>query len=430
MPLRDDLLTPISEDSPGGVSLQYDPLFDRVKEARREDPDLPPGELPEGPRKVADYGMVQRLAEEALATKTKDLQLAVWLTEALLHREGYGGLAQGLGLLRDLLADFWEVLYPELEDGDAEPRAAKLDWRGSHRLVLAARTVPLTAAGYGYLRYEESRDVGYESAARESDDRMRRRQAKIAEGKLAAEDWDRAVDQTDVAVYQRLAAELDAATAALDALDAVAQERFGDVAPDFRPLRDVLEQVRAVPRAILARRLPQAPATTGVGASDGPAAGNGAAAGPAGALPAGGHGDDGLAVGVRRRAAGGPSLQEQAAAELRAGRAARAVELLMSAARRGRSRRDRFLRRTTVARIMVDASLYGVATPLLEQLVAEIEEFKLEEWEPGEVVATPLALLWRCYDRTDVGGSIKENLYLRICRLDPVQAIALAPAGG
>jgi hypothetical protein len=120
---------------------------------------------------------------------------------------------------------------------------------------------------------------------------------------------------------------------------------------------------------------------------------------------------------------------EIASAEVRAGRPARAGEMLMAAASRGRSRRDRFIRRTSVARIMVEAGLFPVAIPMLEQLLAEIDEFKLEDWEAGAVVATPMSLLWRCYDRTDQHDA-REPLYLRICQLDPVQAIALTPQGG
>lgn len=421
MPLRDDLLTPIPGDSPAGVSLRYDPLFDRVKEARREDDDLPSGELPAGPRKLADHALVQRLAGEAIATRSKDLQLAAWLTEAQLRREGYAGLAGGLGLLRDLIDQFWDTLHPELEDGDAELRAAPLDWVGG-RLVFAARSVPLTKSGLTHLKFEESRDVGYEAATQGSDDKAQRRQEKLTEGKIAAEDWDRAVEGTDVAFYDRLVGELDAALEALAALDELSQARFGDVAPGYSPLRETLEQVRLVAQAILTRKRPPEPELTGEAeGADGDegegAAGNGAAHG------AGGFG------GARRRASGGPSLVELANVEVRAGRPARAVDMLMSAAARGRSRRDRFIRRTAVARIMVEAGLYPVAVPLLEQLLAEIDEFKLEEWEAGDVVATPMALLWRAYDRTG-NDREKEPLYLRICRLDPVQAIALTPQDG
>jgi type VI secretion system protein ImpA len=44
MALRDELLNPIAGANPGGVELRYDPLFDKIKEARREDEDVPQGE--------------------------------------------------------------------------------------------------------------------------------------------------------------------------------------------------------------------------------------------------------------------------------------------------------------------------------------------------------------------------------------------------
>ena len=93
MPLRDDLLNPIPGDSPSGTNLRYAPVYDKIKEARRQDDDAPQGEW-QRERKVADYKQVIKLAGETLATQTKDLQLAAWLTEAFLHQEGFGGLQQ------------------------------------------------------------------------------------------------------------------------------------------------------------------------------------------------------------------------------------------------------------------------------------------------------------------------------------------------
>lgn len=417
MPLRDDILTPIAGDDPAGVNLRYDPLYDKVKEARREDDDLPVGELPVGPRKTADYPLVIRLASEALATKTKDLQLAAWLTEALVNRDGFDGLAEGLTLLRDLLVNFWDTVHPELEDGDAELRAAPLDWIGG-RIVLAVRTIPLTKAGHGHLAFAESRDVGYDAAAQESDDKRRRRQEKIDDGKLSAEEWDQAVQATDIAFYKKMADAIAASFGALTSLDEVTSEKFGDLAPSYTPLREAIEQVQMTSGAILRKRLPPEPEPQQE--LEGETAPDGADGDGSGTTVTGGG---------RRRAAGGPSLVDRASAEVRAGRPARAIDMLMSAANRGRSRRDRFIRRTAVARIMVEAGLFLVAVPLLEQLLAEIDEFKLEDWESGSVVATPMSLLWRSYDRTD-NQHLKEPLYLRICRLDPVQAIALTPQDG
>jgi type VI secretion system protein ImpA len=74
----------------------------------------------------------------------------------------------------------------------------------------------------------------------------------------------------------------------------------------------------------------------------------------------------------------------------------------------------------------VDAGLESVAVPILQELLAQIEAHKLEEWEAGEVVAQPLALLYRCLDKVEGDQSAKRDLYLRLCRLDPLQAIGFA----
>lgn len=89
MPLREDLLTPIPGDNPSGPNLRYDPVYDQIKEARREDE----GEQGVFHReaKKADVKLVIKLAGDTLATRSKDLQLAAWLTEALLRREGFPG---------------------------------------------------------------------------------------------------------------------------------------------------------------------------------------------------------------------------------------------------------------------------------------------------------------------------------------------------
>src|SRR5258707_3186110 len=130
MPLLDDLLHPIPGDNPSGASLRYDPLYDKIKEARRRDDNAPQGDW-QRERKAADYKQVVKLAGDALGTRTKDLQLAAWLTEALLHQEGFSGLRQGLDLLRGLIENFWDTLYPEIEDGDVELRAAPVAWVGT-----------------------------------------------------------------------------------------------------------------------------------------------------------------------------------------------------------------------------------------------------------------------------------------------------------
>ena len=93
--LIDAVLAPIPGDHPAGKDLRYDPRYDQVKEARREDLELPPGGLATE-RKVADWAQVVTLGRQLLEKETKDLQLAAWLTESLFKKDGLVGLATGL----------------------------------------------------------------------------------------------------------------------------------------------------------------------------------------------------------------------------------------------------------------------------------------------------------------------------------------------
>ncbi|MFN9459785.1 MAG: ImpA family type VI secretion system protein, partial [Acidobacteriota bacterium] len=102
MPLREDLLNPIPGDNPSGEYLYYTPVYDKIKAARREDDEGPVGEW-QRERKLADWNTVMKLAGESLATKTKDLQLAAWLTEAHLRKEGFGEFRKSLEMIKGVV---------------------------------------------------------------------------------------------------------------------------------------------------------------------------------------------------------------------------------------------------------------------------------------------------------------------------------------
>jgi type VI secretion system protein ImpA len=124
----------------------------------------------------------------------------------------------------------------------------------------------------------------------------------------------------------------------------------------------------------------------------------------------------------------GHAAFDRAMDEVRAGRPQKGIELLMREAEQEKSPRARFLRRAEAAGIMVDVGLEPVALPILNELVQQIEDHKLEEWELAEVVARPMGLLYRALEKLGGDAVLKDTLYQRICRLDPMQAIAF-PAG-
>ena len=241
MPLPEGLLNPIPGDNPSGKTLRYDPVYDKIREARREEDVLPQGEWSREVKK-ADYLVVIKLSTEALSTKSKDLQLAAWLTEAVMFRDHLAGLCEGLDLLRGYLEKFWDTLYPEIDDGDLEFRSAPLGWVGS-KLDVGVRRLPLTKSKLDYFKYQESRRVGYEADA-VGEEKAAARATAIAEKKCTAEEFDEAVRATGDAYYEKLAANLLAALESLQSLETLSDEKFGREAPGYGNLRTALEELQ------------------------------------------------------------------------------------------------------------------------------------------------------------------------------------------
>ncbi len=257
MLLRDDLLNPLPGDQVCGQDLRYSPLYDKLKEARREEEDVSQGDW-EYEIKKADYPLVLKLSQEVLSTKSKDLQVAAWLTEALLRMEGFAGLQQGMDVVRRLLENFWEGVYPQLEDGDAELRAAPLDWMGS-RFADLVKNVPLTKAGHDFLRYKESRAVGYESDA-VGEEKEAARAAAIRDGKLTAEEFDKALADTPKDSYKGRLQSVQDCLESLSGLREVCENKFpADARPSFSRLNDALEEMRALIRSLLQKKLEREP---------------------------------------------------------------------------------------------------------------------------------------------------------------------------
>ncbi len=250
--MRDDILNPIPGDNPSGRSLRLDPLYDKISEARREDDSLAQGAW-QRERKVADHGLAIRLIEQALASESKDLQLAAWLCDSLLKREGIAGLRNGIALCQVLVERFWETLYPEIEDGELEDRSAPLEWVAS-KLLIPIKSVPLCSAGYNFLDYNDSRSIEYEELAKSKDQKTAREKA-LKDGKLAPELFDKSFSETPKVFYAELEGQLDCALEALRLLNETCAEKFGpQAAPSFTKLQDALREVRHVVHQFLQKK--------------------------------------------------------------------------------------------------------------------------------------------------------------------------------
>jgi hypothetical protein len=65
----------------------------------------------------------------------------------------------------------------------------------------------------------------------------------------------------------------------------------------------------------------------------------------------------------------------------------------------------------------------AIAQPLLDDIAAEIESHKLDDWEDRELVAGALAFVMQSSKKIQGDAKAKQAIFERICRLDPVQAL-------
>lgn len=240
MPINvSELLAPVSDTSPCGDDLLFSAEFDAIQLARKfDDPSLDQGEWVTD-IKEADWGFVVEQSTALLRSRTKDLRLAVWLTEALALEDGIAGLTQGYALLAGLCRDYWDQVHPLADGEGAEYRLGNVGWL-SGRTAELLRTVPLTegaASAFSMLDWDVAQYVA--QAVRRDPGEAE----EIARGKPSVEQIDASKRMTPVAFYATLLANLNAFRAALEALEAVLDARAGDAAPSFRLARDAYESV-------------------------------------------------------------------------------------------------------------------------------------------------------------------------------------------
>ena len=253
-----EFLVPIATESPSGESLRWEDEYAQIERAREEDDDDPEGPWKKRDPKKADWDAVITLGLKVLKDKSKDLQIAAWVAEAMVRRRGLIGLRDGLRLIRALQDTFWETAHPEA--GEIELRDGIYDFLDNEKqLPLLIRGQPLTNVSglgpYSLLKFNESREV--ENQLRKPPKEGEDLEATFKEeGKIRASDFDKAADATDRAFYvmtiERLAECLEAVKQLN--LSIKAPEHCGKNGHGLTKTTAALEEVAKLAGQILARK--------------------------------------------------------------------------------------------------------------------------------------------------------------------------------
>ena len=427
------ILAPIPGDNPAGEDLRYSPVYDQIKEARRADDLLDQGEW-QRDIKTSDWDAVITTSVEALTQKTKDLQIAVWLTEALVHLEGFSGLAMGLKILTGFFRDCWDHVYPEIEEGDLDFRIGPIEFM-NEKLWLSVKQIPLSdkdaTAGYSWLQWQESRQVGYEADTRNQygdvdDNKKRARDDSIAEGKITGEDFDTAVARSSKAYYESLAEGLTVCLEEFKRFDETVDERFGSDAPRLAELRKALTDCERVVMKISKEKKDMGPvgepepATEGVAAAEGNEVEEVEDASIEDVLlfPADRVSDSGFLE---------KTIWEDALAKLKTSGIKKALRQLFSAFCSAPSVREKNRYQLLMAKLCLKAERPDLARPIAEKLNTLIEELQLERWESPVWIAEVLDTLYKCLttgEPTDDDIGRARVLLQRLCTTDVTKAMS------
>jgi type VI secretion system protein ImpA len=402
------LLAPISDARPAGADLRYAPalekgrlpLYDEIKATRRMADDKFQGRstLDDSTVKLTaeeriaaalgDWLTVESLAVDALTTRSKDLQLAVWLLEAETYINGFSGAGSVFELIRRLLETYWETMYPAIEEDD-EPlalRVGALDWIDD-KLPGILKGLPLSS---GSLRYSLA---DYERGQKATDEKSKA--ALAGEGRPSPEQFLQVMSASSPEHLEALAGRIEACLHQVRQLEQVTDERLvekavngsGRPAPlvSFGEVRKVLE-------------------------------------------------DSQFQVGRALRSKGGPSdLRPPASAStelpgVSSGATddiwARALQLVMSGQLEGlhlaqnhiqsaTSGRERFLRQLHLSELCIRAGMHVFAYPILDELGQIIDKRDLVTWEDVDVLRrtwTALALVCKALARLRPESVAREGV--------------------
>jgi len=288
----EDLLQPISEEAPCGVNVRDDTSpsssYYKIKDARSAARDAERQlEASDEGGEPPNWRAVEETGLEILRAQSKDLEIAAWVTEALLRRHGFAGLRDGFRLMHGLIETFWDGLYPPEDEGVIDkvaPLTGLNGEEGEGTLIVPIRRTPLTDLGsFGALalyQHEQARELAT------IDDEERLEQRKSA-GAITLEQFESAARESGADFYRALLSDLNAALEAFGAMNALLDERCGADAPPSSNIRNVLqdslEAARQISRDLLPdEELEPETAAAEAGAEAGNGAAQAAAGGPAG----------------------------------------------------------------------------------------------------------------------------------------------------
>jgi type VI secretion system protein ImpA len=250
------LLRPIPGDCPAGPDLRVDAalaaVYHDLRDARAAARSAERRVVQDG----GDGGVTpawRALADQSLAALgecSKDLEIAAWLTEALLRIHGFAGLRDGFRVIEGLVTRFWEELHPQPNEDGLSARLSSIAGLngegGQGTLIAPIRLVPLASGDTGTFAFWH-----YERAAKmERITPTAKKEAAIAEAGFDLATIAAALRAVPSVVAETLFADVTAAQEAVVAAAAAFTEAAGADAPPTAQIIELLNEITEALRGV------------------------------------------------------------------------------------------------------------------------------------------------------------------------------------
>lgn len=268
----DALVAPISDDAPQGSDIREDrsPTSDyyTIKDARNsaraaeraamfddDEADL-----------LTPWGTVLEVAPKILKDTSKDLEVASWYLEGLIRYEGIAGLRDGLVLIKRLVEDHWDGLYPEPDEDGIETKVAPLTGLngdgGDGTLLTPIRNVAITPeSDYGefnFWQYQQARDA---DRIDDSDNEgAEKKAARIEELGYSLKIINDTIAQTDLQTCKDIIAAIEESVQAYKDANTMLREHCKHEAPPSTNISNLLDEVLRTARFLYKDKLEAAEA--------------------------------------------------------------------------------------------------------------------------------------------------------------------------
>ncbi len=259
------LLSPIEGELSVGNDLRLDTAhnsdYSQIKDARRAARDAERNNMFDGDNTEASehWQKIFLLAPKVIASQAKDLEVACWLTEALVRKSGFQGLKDGFTLIRQLIENFWEQgLYPVEDEDGIETRVAPiagLNGEGADGVLLSPIrnsfiTEDASFEPFSLWQYQQAVDVSRLSDERKQADQIER-------NGFSMETIEKAVAQSSSEFYGTLHEDVEVCLQEYLAVDTLLTEFCGSYeAPPTSKIIELLEDAKGAINHIAKAKLP------------------------------------------------------------------------------------------------------------------------------------------------------------------------------